>query len=101
MTQNRYNKINNTILKSSAVHFDNTNHIAKGDSGATQHYITPTDIPCISNPTDTNGPTVFLPNGDSVDATVKGFLPLSTELSDKAQQANVLPGVHTSPISLG
>ena len=102
MTKNRYiDKINNTILHSSAVHSNKNTHVAKGDSGTTQHYISPSDVPCLSNTIATNGPSVFLPNGDSVSATSKGQLPLSAHLSAKAQQANVLPGVHTSLISLG
>ena len=102
MTQNRFvYKIKNTILHSSTVHLNNTNHVAKGDSVVTKHYIAPTDVPCLSNTFTTNGPSVFLSNGETVSATAKGFLPLSTQLSSQAQQANVLPGVRTSLISLG
>ena len=49
----------------------------------------------------TNGPTVHLPNGDTISASMQGFLPFS-KLTKQAQLVHVFPDLHsTSLISLG
>ena len=104
MNINRYNhKINETtILPSSVVHKNHTfTHIAKGDSGASQHYIATADAHLLKNITKTTEQNVLLPNNHNLSSTTTGIPPLTSQLSPKACKANILPMLHTSLISLG
>ena len=104
MNSNREtHKLNDTpILSSSVVHPTQPLHrVAKGDSGASQHYISTTDQSCLHSQYTSNGPTVLLPNNHKFDTTQKGIISLSAQLSKTAQTAHVLPPLHTSLISLG
>ena len=52
--------------------------------------------------TQSNGPTVHLPNGETISASMQGFLTCSSKLSKQAQLVHVFPDLHsTSLISLG
>ena len=76
--------------------------IAKGDSGATQHYWRDQDKCCLDNISSFDGPEVTLPNNEVIKSTERGSLPLSTKLGIKAQQASILPCLKSSSlISLG
>ena len=75
--------------------------IAKADSGASKHYFTMTGATTLHHCSKTNGPTVHLPNGDTISASMQGFLPFS-KLTKQAQLVHVFPDLHsTSLISLG
>lgn len=101
-TNRNFPKINdNTILYSSVVHQKSHTSIAKGDSGASQHYITPTDQLYLHSQCKSTGPPVLLPNNNTINTTVQGTLPIASSLSTKAQTAHVLPKLHTLLISLG
>ena len=90
------------ILSSSIVQKNNLfKHIAKGDSGASQHYVTPTDQFFLHSKSTSPGPTVLLPNNQTMTTSQQGILSLSSKLSPQAQTAYVLPKLHTSLISLG
>ena len=104
MNLNRYtHKLNETtILPSSVVHKNHKiTHIAKGDSGASQHYIANADKHLLTNITESDAQDVLLPNNQNITSTTTGILPLNPQLSPKACTANILPQLHTSLISLG
>ena len=99
----KYNhKINDhSISNPTVVHKQNYKHIAKGDSGASQHYITKIDEQLLHSKTTSNGQSVLLPNNGNIQSTTTGVLPLAQQLSTKACTAHVLPTLQTSLISLG
>ena len=76
---------------------------AKGDSGATSHYLTIDDTrACLNDIQSYTGPAVMLPDAETISPTLKGQLSLSTKLSKTAQAATVLPALKSSSlISLG
>ena len=101
-TNRTTHKINEPILPSSVVHNNlNIMSYAKGDSGASQHYITQADQHLLHSKESTSDQNVLLPNNQNITSTEKGLLPLSHELTTKACTAHVLPSLHTSIISLG
>ena len=64
--------------------------IAKGDSGASNHYWRLTDLHCLNEVHAYDGPTVMTPTLDTIKATQRGQLPLpTTELSKKALTTEV------------
>ena len=76
--------------------------IAKGDSGATSHFIQSADQECLHNLKEQTGAPVTLPDKDIILPTHTGTLQLSSHLSNKAQQTTVLPGLkRSSLVSLG
>ena len=76
---------------------------AKGDSGATSHYIRIEDSDkCLDNIKKYDGPSVMLPDAGTIKPTLQGQLLLSNKLSKQAQRATVLPALKSSSlISLG
>ena len=107
-TKNRLH--NNTLLSTHYSHFNlssylppSTNHIiAKGDSGATQHYFSLKAAPHLLNvTTDKHGPTVTLPNNQVIKATHSAHLPLSSSLSPSATKTSLFPQLHNNLISIG
>ena len=104
MTQNSFtHKINaQSILQSSTVHSShNSKYIAKGDSGASQHYIADTDKNILNFKSPATDQTILLPNNQHIQSSIHGILPLSNQLSTTAKSAHVLPKLRTSLISLG
>ena len=74
----------------------------KGDSVASSHYWREEDVKVLSKIKDIIGPSVLLPNKDTIDVTSQGQLPLSTLLSSRAKKAMILPGIKSaSLISIG
>ena len=75
----------------------------KADSGASRHYIRPQDSSILQQKKhDPFGPTVQLPNSESITATETGQLPLSNTLSTEAKKAHVLDELlSASLLSLG
>ena len=74
----------------------------KADSGATANYICAQDAAILHNQLSTNGPTVQLPNSQSMSSNRKGTLNLSHLLSDNAKTAHVFNNLHSaSLLSLG
>ena len=72
---------------------------AKGDSGATNHYAMLDDEDVLENVHDTtNGPTVTLPNGDTLTSTRAGYLPLPAELSTSAKKATLLKNLKSATL---
>ena len=52
--------------------------------------------------TPTRGPTVHLPNGETISASIQGYLTCAKKLSQQAKLVHVFPDLHsTSLISLG
>ena len=61
--------------------------IAKGDSAATNHYITEQDSLCLKNIKPNNSINVTLPNSVAISSNKQGELPLSDQLSTKGKTA--------------
>ena len=73
----------------------------KADSGATKHYFRPQDMACLQQIEQTQGPSVFLPNMETITSTHTGLLPYDS-LTTQAKTANILPQLHSaSLLSLG
>ena len=64
----------------------------EGDSGTTNHYIAPTDLPHLQNLQPNCSVNVLLPNGTELTSTETGTLPFKN-LSQDATKAYVLPGL--------
>ena len=76
--------------------------MTKGDSAASHHYICPQDKSCLSNVQKYNGPSVILPDADSIPPSHQGNITISKELSQQAQRGTILPKLQSSSlISLG
>ena len=80
-----------------------TTVFAKGDSGATSHYIRLEDTSsCLKNVESYEGPEVMLPDAGTIAPTLKGQLSLSNKFSKQAQTATALPALKSfSIVSLG
>ena len=76
--------------------------MAKGDSAASSHYWRKEDEICLNDVKKFAGPSVLLPNKETITATQRGQLSLSPELSSQAQTAMILPQLKSaSLISIG
>ena len=76
--------------------------IAKADSGASNHYWRPQDTHCLTNLRQYSGPSVILPDADTLSPSQQGTIDISPGLSSLAQTATVLPNLRSSSlISLG
>jgi hypothetical protein len=76
--------------------------IAKGDSGASNHYWRPSDKDVLKNTQTISGPVVQLPNNTTIQATESGELPLHNSLTATARQAFILPNLKSANlISIG
>ena len=76
--------------------------IAKGDSAASNHYWREEDKKVLDNIEDFAGPKVVLPNNSTIGVTKIAQLPFSTDLSDRAKNAMILPGLKSaSLVSIG
>ena len=96
-----YSKIEKSYLSTSVL---SSNVIfAKGDSGATSHYIRINDAKkCLYDIEDYNGPSVTLPDAGTIAPTLQGRLQLLSKLSKEGQRATALPKLKSSSlISLG
>ena len=73
----------------------------KADSGATKHYFRSQDMACLQQIEQAHGPSVFLPNIETITSTHTGLLPYDS-LTTQAKTANILPQLHSaSLLSLG
>ena len=99
-----YTKLNNlvTIPKNSPlVQCNDITHILKGDSGATNHYLSPTMLPTLQNICSNKHVSVTLPDNTLIKSTHTGQLSIPP-LRSTATKAHVLPDPqHTSLLSLG
>ena len=76
--------------------------MAKGDSAASHHYWREEDKKVLDNIESYSGPSVLLPNNSTIAVTSKGQLALSSNLSARAKNAMILPGLKSaSLISIG
>ena len=106
----KYNKVNNKIIKPnytcqtlpSNLPKNKLTIIAKGDSGASQHYIRLQDQHCLKNLEPNSSVKVTLPDSQAITSTTQGQLPFDNNLSSKAKTAIILPKLKSSLlISLG
>ena len=98
----KINKLFNKLQSSSVVHnFSPSDHILKGDSGATSHYIAPDAFQLLTNVHDNTNIHVQLPDNTTLSSTKTGMLNIP-KLSTTAKTAHFIPGLHnTSLMSLG
>ena len=77
--------------------------IAKADSGASNNYWRNEDMSVLNNVKDTrDGPTVQLPNNETVITTRTENIPLESSLRDHSKNSHIFDGLHiASFISLG
>lgn len=68
------------------------------DSGASGHYVREIDEPYVCNVRPALGPPVTLPDSTITHPTKTSIIPLSSDLSLKAQRANVLPALKSSTL---
>jgi len=68
------------------------------DSGASSHFVREEDEPYVLNVTPHNGPTVTLPDATKIQSTKPSVLPLSSDLTLKAQTGNILPDLKSSTL---
>ena len=74
--------------------FNNNIVLAKGDSGATSHYIRIEDTTkCLDNIQPYEGASVMLPDAGKIKPTLQGQLCLSKQLSLRALRATALPAL--------
>ena len=92
--------LNNTSCSSPTTRKDYI--IAKGDSGASNHYFRPEDKRVLSNITPANGPDVHQPDSTVLTTEATGTVPIDDSLSADAKKAMILPDLKSaSLISLG
>ena len=73
----------------------------KGDSAASGHYIRQQDAACLNSIHPYQGPSVTLPDADTINPTHQGDLPLKG-LSPPGRKGTILPDLKSaSLISLG
>ena len=72
--------------------------IAKGDSGASSHYLRSQDENILHNIQHHDGPEVTQPDGTNMNITGTGELPLHKKLSKKAKQGHILPNLTSSSL---
>ena len=76
--------------------------IAKGDSGASHHYIRQQDQHCLTDIKPNSSARVTLPNAKAISSTKQGNLNLHKSLTSKATNAVILPQLQSSSlVSLG
>ena len=99
---NKLNKNFNTLQSSSIVRkFSHSYHILKGDSGATNHYISPDAIHLLTNLQNNTNIHGQLPDSTTLSSTHTRILNIP-RLSTAAKTAHLLPGLqNTSLMSLG
>ena len=78
----------------------NTTVIAKGDSGASHHYLRTKDAHILQNVKDTIGPTVQQPDNSILLPQGSGQVPLTKKLSSAAQHALILPNLKSASLLL-
>ena len=72
---------------------------AVADSGTTGHYFTPT-TPCTNKQTETQPIPIKMTNGEIITSSHIALLP-KHNLSDKAHQAHIFPGLQKPLIPIG
>ena len=75
---------------------------AKADSGASRHYVKESDQHVLTNISSSSGPTVYLPNNNTMTSFKAGSLPLPAILSSSATKAHIFRDLQSaSLVSLG
>ena len=75
--------------------------IAKGDSGASNHYFALHDADAPIHQQPSKGTVATLPDSKSLSSNVQAELPLSSNLSPTAKQVELFPHLNHNLISLG
>ena len=66
--------------------------IAKGDSGASQHYWREHDVDVLDTIHEEPGPPVTLPNSSTINDNKVGYVPLGAHVSKRGKKARILRG---------
>ena len=80
-------------LASDQLPINNDIVMTKGDNAASSHYWREENVKVLSKIKDIIGPSVLLPNKNTIDVTSQGNLPLSKLLSPRAKNVMILPGL--------
>ena len=98
----KINKVFKTLQTSSVVHNNyHPHYILKGDSGATNHYVSTDTLPILSNIYKNENINVQLPDNTTLSSTHTGTIKIP-HLSNTATTVHILPGLqNTSLMSLG
>ena len=72
--------------------------LAKGDSGASSHFIKEEDQACLQDVKAIDGPTIQLPDASTLKATKSGQLPFSNLLSSEGKKAAIVPGLKSASL---
>ena len=89
------------MYQSSVVHSSSEPQIFKGDSGTTNHYVTPAASSILKNLKANTSINVTLPDNTTISSTHSGHIQIP-KLSTVATTAHILPELsNTSLISLG
>ena len=72
--------------------------VAKGDSGASSHFIQEDGQQCLSNIENCDGPTIQLPDASTLKVTKEGTLPFSNLLTKQGKTATIVPGLQSSSL---
>ncbi len=71
----------------------------KADTGTSHHYFKSSDARVLRNIRPiSNGPSVLLPNGDTLQANKQAFIPINNNLSLQAQCTYIFPGLENSSL---
>ena len=101
VSKRQINKINlplNSFANTFPQHHSTMSYIiAKDNSGASKHYFRSDDIACLSNVHPTAGPSIYLPNMQSITSTYTGMLPVPM-LTSKARTTHILPQLHSASL---
>ena len=96
-----YSKRNKALALNSSHLPTKTCTIAKGDSGASNHYFALRDVDVLDNIKPSNGTNVILPNSKHITSILSGSIPFTTTLSSAATETEVFPHLNHNLISLG
>ena len=100
--RSNYNSCKSKLPNRTNLHLTCNYTIAKGDSGASQHYFREKDLHYLtSTSSDTNNIQVSLPDSSTIQAKYKGYLPLTNKLTQKARSTIIFPHLHNNLLSIG
>ena len=97
-----YNTIHNIFNTTRLAHQSPRPKEAIMDSGASNHFLKPTDTDCLKNIKPAPSIAIKMPDSTLVEANQKGLLPLSKKFSEKTRTARIVPKLSSeSVLSVG
>ena len=97
-----YNTICNIFNTTWLAHQSPSPKEAIMDSGASNHFLKPTDTDCLTDIKPAPSIAIKMPDSTLVEANKKGLLPLSRKFSEKTRTARIVPKLSSeSVLSVG